>query len=286
MYTIDTTRVYADDPFSLAVHTSQIGFPDRNVPWKPKAVILCPAHDFRFAFAATGLIHHPMGAPILFVERFMPAVTRQELVRLVPSGEQSPAQVLLVGPIPEQVERDVQRLGMTTARIGNQDPAYTAYAVADVREEITRMANMPLDKSYMIVSEETFSEALPAPGYAAHSGTPILFTTRQGLPAATVEWIKRHLDWNGYLIGSRHTIGERVETEISELSQGKLNRIKGRIRSNSVYISQLITTLRLGLDGIAIRKEGEMRLRLFLSTTGITRLQELFFRTLESTLQR
>lgn len=226
MNTFDTTRIYGEDPFTLAVQASRVGFPSRDVPWRPKAVILCPVHDYRYAFCAAALIHHPIGAPILFVDHTMPELIQQEIIRLAPTGENSPTQVFLIGPISSHIENQVRRMGMSTLRIGNDDPAYTAYAVAHLRVEIANRNNTKLN-SYFIISGEHFMDGIGVPGYSAHSGTPILFVAENQVPKYTENWIKEHPEWNAYVVGSHQIISNHVVNEIQGMSSEEVTRIEG-----------------------------------------------------------
>lgn len=227
MNTIDTTRIYGEDSYTLAVQASRVAFPLGNVPWKPSAAILCSVNDYRFAFALASLIHHPIGAPMLFVDHMMPAVTRQELLRLMPSGENAPAQVILAGDVSATIEDEVKRLGFTVSRVGNTDPAHTAYATAQLREDISRKSNMKL-KGYFVVSGEHYVEASGVPGYSAHTGTPVFFVGKNFIPDSLRHWIQAHPTLPAYVIGSDRTISEQVVIQIRHLSKAKVTRIAGK----------------------------------------------------------
>lgn len=53
-----------------------------------------------------------------------------EILRLHPGGKDVPAQVFLIGPVSVTVEQQVRNLGLSTVRIGNQNPYETSVAVS------------------------------------------------------------------------------------------------------------------------------------------------------------
>lgn len=182
------------------------------------------------ALTASALTHHPRNGPILLTdpERLDPLV-RAEPDRLQPRGVdvalpdgdrdgQRTVEVFLVGDLSPLIERRVQRLGFRTLRLQGDDVFATAARVA-------RFLGPP--PTLILVSGETFAEALPAAAWSAHMGTPILFTRRDQLPRVTAETIRAAGNPNVYLVGSERTIAPAVERSVRELTDGVVVRVSG-----------------------------------------------------------
>lgn len=134
--TTDTTRIWGENVCSVMIHAFQMaypGFPMTMVPWKPNAIIIAPIDHFPFAFTASSLVHDPNNAPVMLVPDRLTEEIRNEILRLSPDGKRVPAQILLVGPVSRHVEREIQRMGFSTLRLGNTDPFHTSAEVSQFR---------------------------------------------------------------------------------------------------------------------------------------------------------
>ncbi|WP_419879523.1 cell wall-binding repeat-containing protein [Brevibacillus centrosporus] len=231
--TVDTTRIWGDDDLDVMINALQMaypGFPRTTVSWKPNALVLAPSTSFPFAFTASSLVHHPNNAPIILVpERLTEALTN-EILRLHPEGKDVPAQVFLVGPISEAVERQVRTLGLSTERIGNQNPYDTSVAVSNYRLAYPPMSEQGRNNLFLL-SGETFSESMFAPNYAMHKGLPVLLTKRTELPPSVLRFLTEHQRMNVYLVGSESAISREVEAAVRRTMKGEVVRITG----NSPY---------------------------------------------------
>jgi hypothetical protein len=67
---------------------------------------------------------------------------------------------------------------------------------------------------------------MPAAGWAAKSGDPVLWATRVGLPPATRAALRAHKRPQVYVLGPRSVISDRVLKELQPLSGG-VRRIAG-----------------------------------------------------------
>ncbi|ASK61333.1 hypothetical protein CFK37_03670 [Virgibacillus phasianinus] len=216
--TVDTTRIYAEDPFVFSTKVSQLVYPSKNIFWRPPTVILVPADIFHFSYIGVPLIHHPIGASFLLThkERLLKE-TFEEIIRLAPTGENVPAQVILVGPIGEGVESELKKHGFSTLRLGSGDVFQTAAEVAEFRL-VTIPPEGELGKQHLIVaSVDDGAEALPALYYTAHTGIPILFVYRNALPKETRRILERFSNRNVTLFGSGRSISKSVEREIESI---------------------------------------------------------------------
>jgi hypothetical protein len=77
----------------------------------------------------------------------------------------------------------------------------------------------------IIASADKAPFAMPAAGYAAKSGTPVLFASQDSLPADTRAALKAHRQPKIYVLGPTSVIGPKVETALKKL--GKVTRIGG-----------------------------------------------------------
>jgi hypothetical protein len=80
-------------------------------------------------------------------------------------------------------------------------------------------------RNVLVASADRPDFAMPAAGWAAKSGDPVLWTGRDELPSETREAIKAHDRPRIYVLGPEDVISERVMTELRKL--GPVKRISG-----------------------------------------------------------
>lgn len=231
--TVDTTRIWGDDDLAVMINALQMaypGFPRTTVSWKPNALVLAPIVAFPFAFTASSLVHHPNNAPVMLVSESLTEEVSQEILRLHPEGRDIPAQLFLIGPVSETVERQVRTLGLSTVRIGNQNPYETSVAVSNYRLAYPPMSEQGRNNLFLL-SGEVSSECMFAPNYAMHEGLPVLLTKRTELPPAVLRFLAEHQRKNVYLVGSESAISREVEALVRRTMKGDVVRITG----NSPY---------------------------------------------------
>lgn len=227
--TVDTTRVWGEDIFSVMLNAFQMvypGFPNAIVPWKPNAIIIVPVEQFPFAFTASSLVHDPNKAPIMLVPDRLTEEIKNEMLRLSPEGRNVPAQVLMVGPVSSFVEQEIRSLGFSTIRIGNQNPYRTSMEVAQFRLTYPSASEQGR-KNVFLISGETFSESMFVPNYAMHQGIPVLLTEKGRIPSPIQQFFQRHPDMNVYIVGSERTIDAAVEGSVKRMTGGKVTRLTG-----------------------------------------------------------
>jgi putative cell wall-binding protein len=220
--TPNTTVFRGNNPFETGAAVANSVWNDPDEPMKrPGAVMLARGDGLNYpeALISSPLSHFPQNGPVLLTEpvRLNP-ITAQTLLRLRPTGKNLPAQVIVVGSLPAMIDYEVQQLGFTVCRINGGEPAATAALIWDI---LGPKCNI------ILVSGETFEEALPAGGWAAHMGDPILLTCRNNLPMATAEAIRRKQP-NVFILGSTKTIAAEVEEQVRYLTCGLVERISGR----------------------------------------------------------
>lgn len=183
--------------------------------------------------AGASLVHHPTSSTFLLTDpNYLPDETVQELMRLRPQGDNLPAQVFLVGPVDRAVQYSLESLGFSVLPVGsNTNPFSAAVDIARLRLEVIPPEGETGRSNIIITSGEYYGEGLPAPSFAAHMGTPILFVRKNQLTSPTENFIRMNPNKNYFILGSTETISMSVENAIKNLAQGIVERIPG----NSPY---------------------------------------------------
>jgi len=217
--TMDTTRIFAEDPIMFSTHISQMVFPSPTVFWRPTSVILVPLNPYHFSFIGASIIHFPINASFLFSRNdVMTNEVLDEIKRLAPTGRGVPAKVFLIGPFSENSRETLVANGLTTYQIGSPDVFDTAAKAAYFRLEVIPPQSDGQRHHLFIVSADTGIEALPATYYSAHHGAPILFVTRDFIPPATRWAIARYANLAFTIFGTENTISRKVEEEIRRMA--------------------------------------------------------------------
>ncbi|WP_242844592.1 cell wall-binding repeat-containing protein [Clostridium novyi] len=85
--TSNTTRVYGKDFYETAVSISQLSYPATFNDNRPNGIILVRGDKKEEAILSARLMHDPINAPILYIDKDMvPKVTMDEINRLKPKG--------------------------------------------------------------------------------------------------------------------------------------------------------------------------------------------------------
>jgi hypothetical protein len=215
--TRNTTRVGGADPIADAAAVAQAVFPSRDRDTRPRAVTLVDTADWRVAVSAAQLMSAPLRAPVLFTERGeLPAASEQALGRLIPTGaeEAGGAQVIRVG------EAAVAE-GYKTTPVEGADHAALAQAIDRLH---SAAAGKP-SPVVVVASSEQPGFSMPAAGWAAKSGHPVLWVTRDAIPAATRAAITAHKRPRIYVLGPEAAVSKKVLGQLSDL--GDARRIAG-----------------------------------------------------------
>jgi hypothetical protein len=216
--TRNTTRVSGSDAAADAAGVASALFPSSSLETRPPAVVLVDKNDWQGAVAAGALVSAPLRAPILLTDGGnLPPVTSETLDRLKPKGAQlaSGAQAILVGEKPGPPK------GLKAARIRGADP----YAVAVAIDKFSSVARGKPSGDVIVASAEKPEYSVPAAGWAARAGDPVLFTKRDTLPAATIGALKQHQKPHIYVLGPATAVSAAVEKQLGRL--GTVTRIQG-----------------------------------------------------------
>jgi ell wall binding domain 2 (CWB2) len=213
--TKNTTRVGGGDPIADAAAVARAVFPGTEPGTRAKAVALVDSGDWRAGVAAAALAAPPIGAPVLLAGDDLPAATREALDALAPTGsrEAGDAQVIRVGDVPEPE-------GLRTTDVTGKD----AFELAAAIDRTLASARGRTSDRVVITGSERAELAIPAAGWAAKSGDPVLFTEANELPAATRAALRSHQQPKIYILGGNKIVSEAVERQLRRL--GSVKRIE------------------------------------------------------------
>jgi hypothetical protein len=204
--TKNTTRVSGVDPINDAAGVALAVFPSVAPGTHPSAVTIAPTDDWQAAIASSVLMASPIGAPVLLSgSGALPPATTNALNLLAPTGASSLAgvQVIRVGDVPAPK-------GLKAATITGVGP----YALAAA---INRYANATAGKpspDVVIASADDAAYAMPAAGWAAESGDPVLFVSSTGVPGSTAQALTSDSHPNIYVLGPPSVIPDTVLTQL------------------------------------------------------------------------
>jgi hypothetical protein len=216
--TSNTTRVGGPDPASNAAGVALAVYPAIEEGQRPPAVVFVDDDDWQGGIAASVLMAAPLGAPLLISEGGeLPDPTGEALDALDPQGsaETQRAAAFAIGAA-------AALDGFETKRIKGAGAAATAAAIARLRD---RLFGRP--PRHLVVAPTTDAAfALPAAAWAARSGDPVLFASRDGLPPATADALRQHRDVPVYVLGPSSTISSSVVRQIAAIND-QVRRVSG-----------------------------------------------------------
>jgi Cell wall binding domain 2 (CWB2) len=222
--TKNTTRVAGGDPVADAAGVALAVYPSSGPGTHPGAVTLAPSDDWQAAIAASVLMAAPLRAPILLSAPSIPSATTDALSQLAPTGSGSAggAQVIRIG--------DAAAPGsLRAATISGSDP----YSLAAAIDRFQSAARGATAGNVVIASGDDPAYAMPAAGWAAESGEPILFVTSSGIPDPTREALLSHQNPHIYVLGPASVIPDSVVAQLRRY--GSVKRVgAGNASANSV----------------------------------------------------
>jgi hypothetical protein len=205
--TKNTTRVDGADPIADAAGVALAVFPSQGPGTHPQLVTLAPTGDWQAAIAASVLMAPPIGAPILLSgSRSLPAATASALELLAPTGSGSVrgVQLIRIGAVPAVP-------GLRPAAIF----ASNAYALAAGIDHFVSAVQGKPSPDVVIASADSPAYAMPAAGWAAESGDPVLFVSSTGVPEATRRALLSHGHPNIYVLGPPSVISDAIVAQLS-----------------------------------------------------------------------
>jgi putative cell wall binding repeat protein len=200
--TKNTTRVGGADSTANAAAVARAVYPGSQPFTRPAAVAIADSRDWRGALAAAVLMARPIRAPLLLSDgQKLPPATADALSALAPSGSEPAggARVIRVGDVarPEKVR---------STDIKGRDP----FLLAQALDAFHAAARGRPSRRVVIVSANAPEFAMPAAAWAAKSGDPILFVTRDRVPPATRAALRTHQQPRIYVLGPSKVISPQV----------------------------------------------------------------------------
>jgi hypothetical protein len=223
--TKNTTRVAGADPAADAAGVALAVYPSAAPGTHPQAVTLAPTDDWQAAIASSVLMASPVHAPILLSgSNSLPEATSSALATLAPTGSGTigGAQVIRIGDVPAPT-------GLRAAAIKGSDP----YALAAGIDRFVSAAQGRTSTDVMIASGTDAAYAMPAAGWAAESGDPVLFVNKSGIPSPTRQALLAHQSPHIYVLGPPSVISNATFKQLRKY--GAVKRVGGSDpASNSV----------------------------------------------------
>ena len=148
------------------------------------------------------LMARPIRAPILLSgPGTLPAATSQALSQLAPTGSGAigGAQLIRIGDVPSVGD-------LHSASVKGSDP-YTLAGGID--RFVSAVAGRP-SPDVVIASADSPAYAMPAAGWAAESGNPVLFVNSTGIPTATRQALQTHQGGHIYVLGPPSVISDTI----------------------------------------------------------------------------
>jgi hypothetical protein len=211
--TRNTTRVGGADAIADAAAIAQAVYPSRDRDTRPRVVALVDTGDWRVAVSAAQLMAPPLRAPALYSEDGkLPGATDVALGRLIPRGAQEAggAQVIRVG------EAAVAE-GYKTTAVEGADHSALAQSI----DRLQTAASGKPSPAVVVASSEQPGYAMPAAGWAAKSGDPVLWVTRDAIPAATRAAITAHKRPRIYVLGPEAAVSKKVLGQLGRLGEAR-----------------------------------------------------------------
>jgi hypothetical protein len=216
--TKNTTRVPGTSPTALAAAVARAVFPDPTR--RPAAVTLVDTSDWRVAVAASALMAPPFNAPVLFSDGTdLPGASSSALSALDPKGADAAgdAQLIRIGAVAKPP-------GYTSSDVTGDN----AFGLTRGIATLIKSARPGKTARVLIASADDASFAAPAANYAAKSGDPVLFVTKDTVPPETRAALAALGGLSRarlYILGPSDVISPKVRKQLSRL--GRVKRFGG-----------------------------------------------------------
>jgi hypothetical protein len=215
--TKNTTRVGGGDPIADAAGVALAVYPSQGAGTHPQVVTIAPTDNWQAALASASLEAPPMRAPILLSNSSsLSSASADALSTLAPtgSGATGGSQIIRVGDV-------AAPSGLRSSSIAGHDPFVLAAAI----DRFATAARGKATTDVMVVSADDPTYAMPAAGWAAESGDPILFVTGSDVPPATRDALLAHQHPRIYVVGPASVIPDSVLGKLRKY--GPVKRVSG-----------------------------------------------------------
>lgn len=241
--TKNTTRVGGADPVADAAAVARAVYPGDAPGTRPRAVVLADEHDWQAGLAAAVLMSDPLRAPLLLSDGgSLPAASGDALGALAPTGaaELNGAQIVRIGGAPAPA-------GYRSTTIAGSDPSALAAAIDRLQSAVVGHAS----RAVVIASADDPAYAMPAAGWAAKTGNPLLFVHRDTIPGPTFAALQAHRAPHIYLLAPPRVVGAGVERALRAI--GPVTRVSA---PDPVRSAIAFARLRDGLYGWGVDDPG------------------------------
>jgi hypothetical protein len=217
--TKNTTRIPGAEATDTAAAVARAVYP--SAASRPGAVTLVDTSDWRVAVAAAALGAAPFKAPVLFSDGTdMPSASASALKALAPAGSEAAgdAQVIRIGAVAKPA-------GYKSSDVTGTTPLALTRGIAS----LIRAAKPGKTSRVLIASADDASFAAPAAAYAAKSGDPVLFVTRDAVPPETRAALASLAGLTRprlYILGPSNIISPKVTRQLRRL--GSITRYGGK----------------------------------------------------------
>ncbi|HUZ28285.1 MAG TPA: cell wall-binding repeat-containing protein [Solirubrobacteraceae bacterium] len=211
--TKNTTRVSGSDPVADAAGVALAVYPSEASGTHPPVVTIAPTDDWQATLASSVLMASPVKAPILLSgSSSLPSATADALSVLAPpgSGSTAGAQVIMVGNV-------AQPGGLRAVKIPGDNP----FALAAAIDRFASAAAGRTSSDVIVASADDPAYAMPAAGFAAESGDPILFVSGSSVPPETRQALLAHQSPRIYVLGPPSVISQAVVKQLKRLGAVK-----------------------------------------------------------------
>ena len=210
--TRNTTRISGPDPTTDAAAAALATHPPARGSGPPEAAFLVADDDWQAGIAASVLAGPATRIPVLISQPGgVPDATGQALAQLNPRGGGGSRDVAVYtsggGSVPS---------GFRSDEIGGSSPAEIANSIDQLRQRLTGQEPQHI----VIASADASGYAMPAAAWAARSGDPVLFTSRNQVPEATLAALRRHVAAPVYVLGPESVISKDAVSRIARVAAG------------------------------------------------------------------
>lgn len=217
--TKNTTRIPGTDSTQTAAAVARTVFPGPTT--RPDAVTLVDSSDWRVAVAAAALTAPPFDAPVLFSDGTdLPETSKTALTALAPAGAEAAgdAQVIRIGNVAKPA-------GLKSSDVTGSN----AFGLTRGIASLIKSARPGRNARVVVTSSEDSSFAAPAASWAAKSGDPVLFVTKDAVPPETRAALAALAGLTRpriYILGPSSVITPKVTRELRRL--GRVMRFGGK----------------------------------------------------------
>ncbi len=213
--TKNTTRVGGADPIADAAAVARAVYPGGAPGTHPRVVVLADQAVWQAGLAASVLMSAPLRAPLLLSEDGeLPEASADALEALAPTGAQElgGAQVVRVGDAPAPG-------GYRSTTLSGDGPVALAAAI----DRLQSAALGRPSRAVVVASLDEPAYAMPAAGWAAKTGNPLLFVQRSTIPGPTFAALQAHRRPQIYLLAPPEVVDASVELALRAV--GPVTRI-------------------------------------------------------------